>query len=205
MKNLQIVFFLIFACILSTQAIRHLHNYVFAYEQSMLAPIEEFFEMKQEIKQETSTEELLEEYKLVEEEIRQLSKSGKDESDTAMSQYELRQQEPELYVRHKALREELWNRERMSNALRDLWVYSIAGLLLIALGSLIYVKGNGWIGMSLIIPGFLELIWWSAPKFNLGGAMQEYQLLLVNKMVLTAIALLLLFALWSIAWRRWKI
>jgi len=122
-----------------------------------------------------------------------------------MSRFQLRHQDPELFARHMALRQELEQRERMSNELRDLWIYSVAGLFLIALGCMIYIKGNGWTGMSVIIPGFLELIWWSAPRFNLGGAVQEYHQLLVNKIFLTAIALVLLFALWSIAWRRWKI
>ena len=76
------------------------------------------------------------------------------------------------------------------------WIFSIAGLALIAVGSLLFVRGYGWLGMSLILPGLLELIWWSAPSFTLGGAVREYDLLLVNKIILTIIAFVLLYALW---------
>lgn len=204
MKNLQIVFFVILACIFSTQAIRHVHHFVFAYEESMLAPIGEFFEMEQEVRSEASTEELLQEYKSVEEAIRQLNDATAGETDPEMSAFELSRTNPELFARQQALRQELMQRESMSNELRDLWIYSVAGLVLTALGCLIYFKMDRWTAMPFILAGFLELVWWSAPSFNIGGAVTEYRLLLINKMILTAIGLIVLFTLWSIARRTWK-
>ena len=56
--------------------------------------------------------------------------------------------------------------------------------------------------MSLILPGFLELSWWSAPSFTLGGAVREYDVLLMNKIILTIVAFVLLYSLWFFAQRR---
>ena len=199
MKGLQVTFLIIFSCALSTQAIRHVHQYIYGTEESIIASAEEFFEMKEEIKLEASTDELLAEYEASQKEIGQLR-----ESDTTKKQFQLRQENVELFARSDALRTELQQRELMARELRDIWIFSIAGFILIGLGSLLYSRGYGWVGMSLILPGFLELIFWSSPSFSLGGALQEYELLLVNKIILTIIAFVLLFGLWFVSRRKWK-
>ncbi len=91
----------------------------------------------------------------------------------------------------------------MSEKLRDTWVFSIAGLVLIMLGVLLYTRGARWLGMAVVIPGLLELTWWSAPTFSLGGAQLEYQTLLLNKIVLTIIALVIVIGLWSRVRKEW--
>jgi hypothetical protein len=199
MKGFQITFLIILSCTLSTQAIRHVHQYIYGYEESIIAPVEEFFEMKEEIRLEASTDELLAEYEVSQEAIRQLR-----ESDSTKELFQLRQENGELFARNSALRTELQERESMARELRDIWIFSIAGFILIGLGSLFYSRGNEWVGMSLILPGFLELTYWSSPSFSLGGALQEYELLLVNKIILTIIAFVLLFSLWLVSRRKWK-
>ena len=199
MKGLQVTFLIIFSCMLSTQAVRHVHQYIFGYEESIIASVEEFSEMKKEIRLEASTDDLLAEYEASQKEMRQLR-----ESDTTKEQFQLRQENAELFARSNALRKELQERESMAKQLRDIWIFSIAGFILIGLGSLIYSRGYSWIAMSLILPGFLELIYWSSPSFSLGGASQEYELLLVNKIILTIIAFVLLFWLWLVSWFKWK-
>ncbi len=67
---------------------------------------------------------------------------------------------------------------------------------------MLYVRGYEWVGVSLVLPGFLELMWWSAPSFTLGGAVREYDTLLVNKIVLTIISFVLLYTLWRLANRQ---
>jgi len=199
MKVLQVTFLIIFSSALSAQAIRHVHQYIYGYEESIIASAEEFSEMKKEIRLEASTDELLAEYEASQKEFRQLNESGK-----LMAQREMRQLNPELFARIKALRAELLQRESKARELRDIWVFSIAGFILIGLGSLLYSRGYSWIAMSLILPGFLELIYWSSPSFSLGGAIQEYELLLVNKIILTIIAFVLLYWLWLVSWLKWK-
>ena len=200
MKGLQITFLIIFGSILSVQAIRHVHLYAYGFEESILASYQEFFGMKKEIQLEASTDELLAEYEASTEKIKQL----RDSDPTKMIR-QMRQENAELFARSDALGKELRQREARARELRDIWLFSIAGYVLIGLGSLLYARGYDWVGMSLILPGFLELVWWSAPSFSVGGALQEYDLLLVNKIILTVIAFVLIYTLWLVSRRKKKL
>ena len=197
MKGLQVTFLIIFGCLLSTQAIRHVHVYTVGFEESILAPAEAFYEVTEEVRIEESTDELLAEYETTKEKIKQLR-----EADPSKELFAIRQENAELFARSGALALELQQRETIKKEIRDIWIFSVAGLVLIAVGSLLYARGHCWPGMSLILPGFLELIWWSAPSFTLGGALHEYDLLLMNKIILTIIAFILLYTLWFIAQRK---
>lgn len=197
MKGLQITFLIIFGCVLSTQAIRHVHVYTIGYEESILASAEAFYEMTEEVRMEESTDELLAEYETSQEKIKQIR-----EADPSKELFAVRQENAELFARNDALASELREREALSREIRDTWIFSIAGLVLIAVGSLLYSRGHAWPGVSLILPGFLELMWWSAPSFTLGGAIREYDVLLVNKIVLTIVAFVLLYTLWLLAERK---
>ena len=155
--------------------------------------------MEQEIQLEASTEELLAEYKATQEKIKEI----RDE-DKARPEYEITQEHSELFARNRALAQEIGEREEREQQLRDIWLFSLAGYGLIALGAFFYSRGREWIGMSLILPGMSEVVWWSAPAFTLGGALREYELLLVNKLVLTVIALAVLYGLWLASRRETK-
>ena len=200
MKGLQITFLIIFSSILSVQAIRHVHLYAYGFEESILASYQEFFGMKKEIQLEASTDELLAEYEASTEKIKELR-----DSDPTKKLHQMRQENAELFARSDALGTELRQREARARELRDIWLFSIAGYVLIGLGSLLYARGYDWVGMSLILPGFLELVWWSAPSFSVGGALQEYDLLLVNKIILTVIAFVLIYTLWLVSRRKKKL
>ncbi len=200
MKGLQITFLIIFGSILSVQAIRHVHLYAYGFEESILDSYQEFFGMKMEIQLEASIDELLAEYKASTEKIKQLR-----DSDPTKMLRQMRQENAELFARSDALGKELRQREERARQLRDIWLFSIAGYVLIGLGSLLYARGYDWVGISLILPGFQELVWWSAPSFSLGGALQEYHLLLVNKIILTVIAFVLIYTLWFVSRRKWKL
>jgi len=197
MKGFQITLLIIFISMLSLQGIRHVHNYIFRYDESIVAPVEEFFEMKQEIRKEVSTEELLSEFESVQMEVEKKRREFREQEGSDPDRFKLQREHPNLMARQESLRSELMQRENMSEKLRDTWVFSIAGMILVALGALIYSRGRQWLGMAFVLPGLIELQWWSAPAFSMGGAQLEYQLLLINKIILTIIALALVLLLWS--------
>ena len=197
MRGLQITALIIFGCIFSTQAIRHVHVYTIGFEESILAPAESFYQMKEAVRMEESTEELLSEYETTNATIKELRKE-----ESAVDQFTLRQQHLDLFARNETLASELRQREEATREIRDIWIFSCAGIVLIGIGVLCYTRGYEWPGMSLILPGFLELMWWSAPSFTLGGAVQEFETLLVNKIILTVISFVLLYTLWFVAQRR---
>jgi len=197
MKALQITFLLIFGCLFSTQAIRHVHVYTIGIEESILEFGTTFYEVQEQVRTEKSTEELLVEYESTSARIEELR-----ESEPTKDQLSMRQENMELFTRHEALASELMQRENLTREIRDLWIFSVAGLVLIGVGSFFYIRGIDWVGMSLILPGFLELSWWSAPSFSLGGAVHEYDILLMNKIILTLISFVLLYTLWFFAQRK---
>lgn len=197
MRALQITFLLIFGCLFSTQAIRHIHVYTIGIEESIVELGTTFYEVQEQVRMKKSTEELLAEYESTSARIEELRKS-----EPTKDQFSMRQENMELFTRHEALASELTQRETVTREIRDLWIFSVAGLVLIAVGSFFYARGMAWVGMSLILPGLLELSWWSAPSFSLGGAIREYDILLMNKIILTLISFVLLYTLWFFAQRK---
>jgi uncharacterized membrane protein len=197
MKGLQITLLILFSCVLSTQAIRHVHVYTIGYEESMLAPVETFYNVTEEVRMEESTDELLAEYETIKKELEQLR-----EADPAADQFTFRQENAELLARSEALASELRQREQIEREIRDIWIFSGAGMMLIVFGCVLYYRGSVWPGMALVTPGFLELTWWSAPSFTMGGAVSEYDTLLLNKIVWTIVAFVLLYTLWWLAEKR---
>ncbi len=197
MKGFQITFLILLGCALSMQAIRHLHVYTVGYEESILAPAESFYGVTKAVRLEESTDELLAEYETVKEKIKHLL-----DADPSADVFTVRKANVELFARSDALASELRQRQEIEREIRDIWIFSIAGLVLIAFGCFLYFRDIAWPGMSLILPGFLELVWWSAPSFTLGGAVREYDILLLNKIALTVVAFLLLYTLWFLAQRK---
>jgi hypothetical protein len=197
MKGFQTTLLILFAAVLSTQAIRHVHLYVIGYEEPLAVSAPGYPQAQQQVRLEESTDELVAEYEDTSQQIDELEKQ-----DPSLQPYAVQQAHPELYARRSALVQELNERQRITSEIRDLWIYSIAGLVLLGIGARLYSTGREWVGMSLIVPGFLELMWWSSPSFTMGGAVQEFDVLLINKIVLTLISIALLYLFWSAARRR---
>ncbi len=198
MKAFQTTLLILFAAILTTQAIRHVHLYVIGYEEPFPVTAPGFpAEARAQARMEESTDELMAEYEATREQLEQLI-----QEDPAKTTYTLQQEHPELFARHSALAIEVNERHRITSEIRDLWIFSIAGIILLGVGARLYVTGHEWVGMSLIVPGFLELMWWSSPSFTMGGAVQEFDVLLLNKIVVTIVSIALLYLFWSAARRR---
>ena len=197
MKGLQVTLLILFGCAFSTQAIRHIHVYTIGYEEPVLATVGPYYGVTQEVQLQESTDELLAEYEAIEREIEQIRDQNADKE-----LYAIRQENMDVFARRDALASELNQREAITREIRDTWIFCAAGLILIGAGSMLYSRGLDWVGMSLILPGFLELMWWSAPSFTLGGAVREYDILLVNKIILTTISIVLMYTLWALAQRK---
>lgn len=155
------------------------------------------YEDRERVQSEQSSAALLEEYSKIQEEIADLEK-GQDHE----ARSRLRDEKRELYQRRDRLELEIEAREKRSREIRDIWMFCGAGLAMIIIGGVFYLRGGKWIGMTLVVPGFLELLWWSSPSFGLGGALREYRFLLWNKIALSAIGLVLLCLAWHLAERR---
>ena len=195
MKAFQTTLLILFAAVLTTQAIRHVHLYVIGYEEPYAVTAQGFPQEQERL--EEPTDDLMAELEDTRRQIDELKKE-----DPSKQPYVLQQEHPELFARNSALAMELNERQRINSEIRDLWIFSVAGLILLASGARLYSVGREWVGMSLIVPGFLELMWWSSPSFTMGGAVQEFDVLLINKIILTIVSIVLLYLFWSAARRR---
>lgn len=193
MKKLQITLFLLASLMLLTQTVRHVHLYFFELSSNTSA-IDQFasdYQIQKEVTEEPSMEVLIADYGATQSKIKALEKDKTKEQIE-----EIEKAEEDLYQKNSKLRSEIEGRERRLREIRDLWLFCSAGLVFIILGAVFYLKQASWTGMSLFIAGFAELIWWSSPAFSGGGANAEYELLLINKTVISLIALVLLYVAW---------
>jgi hypothetical protein len=74
--------------------------------------------------------------------------------------------------------------------------------MLILSGGAIYLRGGLWSGFAVLVTGFIELEYWASPTFFGGAGDTEFRLLLINKLVLSILAFLLLCAFWRLKDRR---
>lgn len=197
MRPLQITLMIVAAATFLLQTVRHVHLMLYGEEQQATARYSPGYENKERVQSEKSFAVLLDEYAVAQKAIADLEK-GKDQE----ARQRLHDEQSDLYQRRNALEVEIDARERRGREIRDIWIFSGAGLVLIAIGGAAYLRGAQWSGMTLVIPGFLELLWWSSPSFGMGGALQEYQLLLWNKIALSVIGLGLLYLGWRLVEKR---
>tara|TARA_B110000037_G_C17008924_1_gene460410 strand:+ start:11 stop:622 length:612 start_codon:yes stop_codon:yes gene_type:complete len=190
MKTLQITLFILASLSFATQALRHVHLYFYGNEASVLEQYQEFSEQKDRIEQDASIDSLISEYKISNDRVIELE-SGLDWEGVR----EIQNENEELYSRIQMLESEIEQREGRSRDVRDILIFSFAGFVLIIAGAVFYRTGREWKGMSLIIPGFVELVWWTKPDFFGGGAFREYGTLLIVKILISSLALVVLYFL----------
>ena len=70
------------------------------------------------------------------------------------------------------------------------------GFALFLIGISLQARGCTWLGMSLLIPGIVEMIWWTSPSFRFAGDPLEFDRLLNNKLCFTIATFALLLAAW---------
>lgn len=188
MKTLQITLFLIANVIFITQSGRHLHQLVFGAEPSVL---DRFDTEKAKARSEKQMQVLVDDYAATLGEIRTLEKGRKNPEVS-----DIRQVHFELYERSDALKSEISDREHKARELRDLWIFSVFGIMLILLGSFVYKRHAMWPGFAVLVTGFCVLEYWSSPTYFGGGAYAEFHQLLVSKTILTLAALVALYLFW---------
>jgi len=105
------------------------------------------------------------------------------------------EKELEPYKSEHALRDAITEWETKAKELRELRFYWIVGVALCALGLAIN-RLNRWFGVSLLIAGFSEIIYWTSPTL-LGANTREFDRLLVNKFALSLVSLaFLIIVVW---------
>ncbi len=204
MKVLQIICLLVVMLVLTTQSVRHVYVMYFESTASVLHKYDkDTEELRKQIEKAGTLAELDAMYaparKITEALDAQLRETRaqmpKDErSDFENSFRNLHEKE---YQRESMLREAISDWEGRTEQIRELRVFWAFGLGIFVIGGLVYLRAP-WLGMSLLIPGVVEMIWWSSPSFRFAGSPLEFERLLFNKLVFTNITLVLFIAGWLV-------
>src|SRR3990170_7074882 len=83
------------------------------------------------------------------------------------------------YDRESDLKGAIQQWEERSKEIHELRVFWAFGFALFLVGTFLQLRGWAWLGISLVIPGIIEMIWWSCPSFRFVGSPLEFDRLLV--------------------------
>lgn len=206
MKALRTVLFILAMVCLTTQAVRHIYVRFLEPRTSVLDKYEQT-ETKKAILKARSLGDLVAQYDVAKKRFDELESEKKkaeedktkDERDVFRDKFrELHEVE---YDRESELRSAIGQWEQRSKEIHELRVFWLFGFAFFLIGGLLQARGRAWLGISLIIPGVAEMIWWTSPSFGFGGSPVEFDRLLINKLVFTLITLLLLIIGWCVTER----
>ena len=176
--------------IVASQTFRHVYVCWIEPRESSL---DQFEPATRDIAAAKSLEELLVLYRPALEEVRKAdAKNGKD-ADSERS-YRMRMEEP--YKSEEQLRNAIREWETHRRQLAELHFFWWAGLVSVSLGALSYSRSKQWLGMSLLLLGFLEMIWATCPSFQTFGYPLEFERLLTFKVIYSMVSLILVFVGW---------
>jgi hypothetical protein len=189
MKKYAPALLVIFIILLSTQFISHAYVSIFHSRTSVLDKYEgkkTDFTMDKSL----SLKELSMIYADAEKRIRVFEK-GKSQKELA-----LYDKSDEPYSRKYKVEEIITSRESDYRMIIGIVFFWVTGLLLIAGGSFVYMKYEPHTGAALVIAGFTQMTWITGPLFFMTAPGPESSLILVVKLVCTAITLAGLIAYW---------
>jgi hypothetical protein len=174
----------IVACLyLIVQTVRHTYMLWLEPRTSVLDKYDK--PLKDEIAAAASVHELLRRYDVVRKEADRVKAERRAAEPGA--QFD---QESEPFKSESALRQAISGWEERAKEVRALRFYWFVGLLFAVLGVTCYLWRNRWLGVTLAIVGFSEIIYWTSPTFL--GPTREFDRLLLNKLVFSMASLVLL-------------
>lgn len=103
----------------------------------------------------------------------------------------------ETYRRESTLSSAIDDWERKSREVSELRVFWAFGLVMFLVGLACYPK-RPWLAMALLVPGVIEMQWWTSPTLTFGGTVPEYERLLNNKLLFTGLTIVLVMAAWLV-------
>ena len=91
---------------------------------------------------------------------------------------------------------EIERRENWQRKVVELWFFWAAGVVSIAVGAVVMRRINGWLGITGIVVGYAEMIFWTSPLLHRRYTGSEFEALLDIKLLLSAITMASLVVLW---------
>jgi len=184
MEALKKTLFILSVVAVISYTIRHIYLKWFEPRSSVLDKYEK--PITGEIKNATSLEQLV---KLFDETHIKVLAIDSVDSIQAMEYYKRTQLEP--YKTEDEVRSAIHDWEEKSREIFEVWFYWSLGLVLAVIGFVLYQKVNAWLGITVLITGFAEMVYWTSPTI-FSGSNIEYDNLLNNKIILSILTLALL-------------
>jgi len=189
MRNLVTALLVIFTVLLTTQFIGHLYERIFYNQESILD------------KDNTRTSEPLAERGLSLKELSMIYADAEKrvrvfESGKSKKELAIYSNSDEPYNKKIKIKEIIISRESDYRMIREIVFFWIAGLLLIAGGSLAYIKFEPWVGAPVVISGFTGMIWKTGPLFFMQSGIPGSSIILNVKLICTAITLAVVILYW---------
>lgn len=184
MEALKKTLFILSVVAVTSYTLRHIYLKWIEPRGSLLDKYEK--PIVSEIKNATSLEQL--ENLFVEAHAKVLAYDSVD-SIKSMDEYRRTQLEP--YKIEQEVRDTITSWELQSHEIFKIRFYWAFGLLLAISGFAMYKKVNSWLGITVLITGFAEMVYWTSPSFFYGAEF-EYNHLLTNKIILSILTLALL-------------
>ncbi len=205
MKGLQITCLVLAMLALTAQSIRHLYVKYFEATASVLDKYDKK-PIDQDIQSAKSLAELVAQYDplrkqadlldaQLDKELQNIPEDKKWEHRSEFTDAHKKDYEPE-----RKLRAAINDWESKANEIRELRIFWFFGLGLYVLGGALYFKSR-WVGLSLLIAGVIEMIWWTSPSFRLGGTVAEFERLLNNRLLFSILSLALVLLAWWLRYR----
>ena len=199
MKALQTTLFVVTALVLSTQAVRHIYVRCLEPTGSVLDRCEP--PVTADIKRAASLDELLKLYdeahnklKAADEKLKDPANGSAQKSAEEPYVVSARKSEEEPYKSESLLKEAIHDWEGKSKEVFELRYFWFSGVAFLIIGILCYWKDLSWLGLTLLIAGFSEMIWATSPSFR-GTPQSEFDRLLTNKIIFSLISLILLLGI----------
>lgn len=201
MKTLKIAVFVLAMLVLTTQAVRHVYVRFIEPRTSVLDKFDQT-DTQKAIKAAGSLNELLKQYDQARKQTEDLDKQlksleqnkSKDEIDVIRERFKYDHKGE--YKRESDLKCAVNEWEEKSEEILELRVFWAFGFAMLLIGTLLQMRRSNWLGVSLMISGFVEMVWWSSPSFRFAGSPLEFERLLNNKLVFTLITIAILICWW---------
>jgi hypothetical protein len=189
MNALQKTVAVIAILVLSTQTVRHAYLLWGEPRTSVLDKYDR--PLQGEITQAASLNDLVRRY----DPVRKDADNAREDLANGKRMRTMNELQTEPFKSERELRDAITDWERRSKEIHELRFYWLTGCWLLALGLVCYRKFNRWFGLTLMITGFAEFIYWTSPTFfGFSGGIREYDRLLVNKLAFSVISLVLVLA-----------
>ncbi len=201
MNALKTAILLLALLALTTQAIRHIYVRYIEPRTSVLDRFDETA-AKKVIQSAASLSDLVEEYAPARKRVDELNAELKKElnqqtrDEYYMFEQKWNEDHKQDYEREAELKQAIQDWESRSKEILELRVFWAFGLALFFIGVFLQAKGCSWLGMSLLIPGVVEMIWWTCPSFRFAGSPLEFDRLLINKLTFTLATIAIILVWW---------